>query len=98
MYGYEERGNNVTTERAVQSIIDAAKAGYDLSVAEVAEVTGYNAGHVQYLLREKRIDAVKIKNRYYISAESVVAYLRASKQLPSAQRRAEAIAELTEDA
>jgi excisionase family DNA binding protein len=46
-----------------------------LTVAEAAELTGYSAGHVRYLIRNDKVDAEKIGQRVYVvDRQSLVDY------------------------
>ena len=46
-----------------------------MTVAEVAELTGYSEGHIRYLIRNDRIDAERVGERVYlIDRDSAVEY------------------------
>jgi excisionase family DNA binding protein len=51
------------------------------SIKEAAEVSGYHPEHLRRLIREGKIEAVKVGQAYLIRVESLEKYLREMQDL-----------------
>jgi excisionase family DNA binding protein len=53
--------------------------GY-ITTAEAAQLTGYNARHIQRLVREKKIKGIKWGIQWQVDRASLLAYVRTAEK------------------
>lgn len=63
------------------------KLGGYLTVKESAELTGYSEHHIRYLIQIQKLDRVKIGSMWWITEESLRAYLEGAEAKQEKDKR-----------
>jgi len=58
-----------------------------LLVGEVVQRTKYHPEHIRRLIRQGRLEAVRVEGRWFVNPDSLAAYLEEMKQFPQSGPR-----------